>query len=477
MSKKENKKVNEENVDIKETVEEVKDSTETDVKDEEVVEDTTKTDIGDAKTDVEDEEVVEDTTKTENKEKTVKNKTSKDKKNKSKDSTSKENIEKDTEDVGAKKARITIFAGIGVIVLLILIVLISNLKKTPTAEELIRGINTNFTYSDIDMNIGFNVNTTSDMGNITMNMVTNTQVISDKDTQYIKGDINTTLFGITGDVAVESWSDDLNTYTLNNETGVWEVSMNQSGMIDIHTVLDSITVEMFESYQLEEVERQDKEYAITGKLSNEKFFEMLNKLTTINTTVMAYDLDSTNELFPEDAEYEFMLVFDRKTDKLKAIQFFMGKETDEVSMKFIVIINELNNEKTIDIPKEVKENSAFAQEETEEPATEEVVEQEKPIKTLAQSLFDTNFVDEDMLVEKAGGGITKGSNLCSNVQTIINTYTEDEYLVLASTWGRLDEDLKQAIAFIYYKQWVDTAKFEELNIDTNELTYYYNMSE
>lgn len=342
----------------------------------------------------------------------------------------------------------------------------------PTALGLIQGINKDFTYSDVTLNIDFAVSDeNADVEMITnVNVVTDTQK-SDNPVQHLSGNLSTSVFGISGNVDVDMWKDGLKSYTLDKSKNTWVSSFNESGIVDIDTVIKSIDLDIFESFKLEKYTKQDTELAITGTLSNKKFFELLKNMVTTDSSIMSYDLENTDKLF-QDATYNFMLVFDRDTRELKFIQFSLEDDSDNV-FKFIIQINELGT-KTLELPNMgivMPATSTDATESTETDSSTET-DEDKP-KIISNLHTDKTFVTPEDLESITDGDIRATDSIVSSIQTLVNEYTEDEFMLLASTWGKLSTELKQSIVFIYKHGWVDAARFESLGIGEDEIALYY----
>ena len=382
-------------------------------------------------------------------------------------------VEEEKKSIKGIERKIKLYAlGITAMIIAIIVFIVTREPK-PTALNLIEGIDKNFTYSDITLNIDFKIVDAEEGTPMDVEMVTNVDVVSDEDTQHKEGNLSTSMFGITGNVEVESWQDTINTYTYNTETETWVCNLNQTGMLDIKSVINSIDIDMFETFKLEDYSKQDTEFAITGTLSNTKFFELLKNLVTDDMSLMSYDLKSTDEMF-KNATYEFMLVFDRDSRKLTYIQFNLNDETNNV-FKFIVKINELSSSKELNIPDEVE---WVAAKHTETDASESTTEEVSNSKKIVENIqADKIFFTLEELEELTEGELKADEEITVVVQTLVNEYTEDEYMMLATTWGKLDENLRQAITYIYYKGWVDTARFDEIGVDKAEMKLYYPLED
>lgn len=381
--------------------------------------------------------------------------------------------EKSKKSIRSIEMKIKLIISLLVLTAIGVIIFVKTRTPKPTALSLIQGINKDFTYSDVNLNIDFSVTDE----NADVEMITNVAVISDTQKsdspiQHLSGDLSTSVFGITGNVDVDMWKDGLKSYTLDKSKNTWVSSFNESGILDVDTVIKSIDLDIFESFKLEKYTKQDTELAITGTLSNKKFFELLRNMVTTDSSIMSYDLDSTDKLF-QDATYNFMLVFDKDSRELKYIQFSLEDDSDNV-FKFIIQINELGT-KTLELPNMgiiMPATSTDATTSTDADQSTETDDEDEP-KIISNLHTDKTFVTPEDLESITNGDIRATDSIVSSIQTLVNEYTEDEFMLLASTWGKLSTELKQSIVFIYKHGWVDAARFESLGIGEDEIALYY----
>ena len=318
-----------------------------------------------------------------------------------------------------------------------------------TADYLLSKIPTDIEYSDVNFNIDFQEDESQ------LEMISNVNIQTYNDIQHIKGNINTNIYGITGNVDTETWSDATNTYTYDADTKKWEVGLNTSGNIVIGDVISSINKDTFVSYQLEDVDAVETEYAVSGEITSDTFYGILSQLVSNNNSSVNYDLSSSNDAL-KGSKYTMMLVFDKETEDLTFVQITL----DDTTLKFIIQINEISD-KTLTIPDDIRNNADLSTEQ----AITEASENDAKRKTIAEEHFNTEFVDIETLYKETGSK----EDIVVVIQTLINQYSEDEISLLASTWGKLDTDVKQGIAYLYSKGYISKSTLLDLGIEEDEI--------
>jgi len=245
-------------------------------------------------------------------------------------------------------------------------------SKTPTAEELL-----NQTWDEtgyIDADVIFDIGLSMDMGalmgetgdtstKMNMDVAMDVNVKGTETVQHMAGNISMNLFGMDIEMPYETYSVTLNdvvtVYDYDSDYKQWtveETSMDNGSTFDA-SKFTSINADIFESYELAEVNKEDTVYTVTGVID---FGKLMTEIGTDGEEILG-DVLTTDEFDLSTLKMDVTVLFDKETLKPISYEMLLDPETfdagtDEgeiTKLNMVIKINEICADKTIEVPQSV----------------------------------------------------------------------------------------------------------------------------
>lgn len=228
--------------------------------------------------------------------------------------------------------------------------MLSGCSKTPTAEELLESpfgeeqltsceMNVLMTF-DLDYDLS-SVFGSSDGESATSNIALNADLdiaIDEDSSTYTTGDVEITLLGMTESQEFKQYTvteDGIKTtYSYDTDTDIWSQTTDEveddSSITELFS--DASLLDVLESYEMKEVEKDDTEYVITGVITYEGMKSFMEGFA---------GTDGVEELVGSDADYENMtfditLTYNRETNYLTKIELDIDLGQDEEDAEYTI---------------------------------------------------------------------------------------------------------------------------------------------
>jgi len=248
------------------------------------------------------------------------------------------------------------------------------LSKVPTAEELLDQSYevTQDTYLDADMKMdikalmdmsGLMGESSGSSATMEMAICLDANIVSDNTTQHMKGDMDVNVFGMNMQIPVETYTaihdDTATVFDYSADYEIWtmdETSIEDSSFIDLMSIIKGLPAEMFESYELKELEDKDADYIITGVIDMASLMNLLGSDTEslLGTTELTTDAFDVSKLVMNAT-----IVFDKETLMPVSYAFYIDPESVTVEDAGVekfdieIVINDVNETGKVIIPDDV----------------------------------------------------------------------------------------------------------------------------
>lgn len=247
-------------------------------------------------------------------------------------------------------------------------------NKTPTAEELLSQTYEDASYIDADMTMLLNMSMDmSDLmdegsGSMSFGMEMDLNIQGTDEVQHLEGDVSIDVLGMSMDVPVESYimvdGDDIIQYDYDSEADIWTFTESEEGSsFSASNLMSGTSLDAFESYELVEPQKDDKVYTVKAVISMENLSDVLGSDME--------DIMGSTELTTDEYDMSEMLMnvtitYDKESLMPTLYEFEIDPDSVEVEgaefEDFIITmeINEVSDDKDVDIPKSVIKNAVDA---------------------------------------------------------------------------------------------------------------------
>jgi hypothetical protein len=378
-------------------------------------------------------------------------------------------------------------------------------KKAPTADDLLSSAWGSEPVESIDMDIYFAVDAdidvsqlmgdTSTSGSTMMNMkiTCNLNAIANLTDSYINGKVDASLFGM-------SFSEPTKTYITTIDGQKYSISWDEDDSCWYKTAVDedtddnllagnldgnmitSIDSSIFESYELQEIEKDDTVYTVTGTIDYDKLADKMD----MDISDLMSDFSSEDTDF-DNAKFDVTMTFDIDTQLCKTIDFVFDTETlnqEDTNFNELTITLTINqiNDVDVEVPQDVidsaistESNANDSYDYTVNDSSEDVIfgydaeddysesDSSDSSESLSYYLFGTDYVYTSDIESALSSYYTTmpSDDIMISLSAMINTYDIDSFSDFLSVYDYWDENEKGALAVMY-----DIGLFDE-----NTLTY------
>jgi hypothetical protein len=378
-------------------------------------------------------------------------------------------------------------------------------KKAPTADDLLSSAWGSEPVESIDMDIDFAVDAdidvsqlmgdTSTSGSTMMNMkiTCNLNAIANLTDSYINGKVDASLFGM-------SFSEPTKTYITTIDGQKYSISWDEDDSCWYKTAVDedtddnllagnldgnmitSIDSSIFESYELQEIEKDDTVYTVTGTIDYDKLADKMD----MDISDLMSDFSSEDTDF-DNAKFDVTMTFDIDTQLCKTIDFVFDTETlnqEDTNFNELTITLTINqiNDVDVEVPQDVidsaistESNANDSYDYTVNDSSEDVIfgydaeddysesDSSDSSESLSYYLFGTDYVYTSDIESALSSYYTTmpSDDIMISLSAMINTYDIDSFSDFLSVYDYWDENEKGALAVMY-----DIGLFDE-----NTLTY------
>jgi hypothetical protein len=366
-------------------------------------------------------------------------------------------------------------------------------KKPPTAEELLSQSFAETEYSYVNAKIDSALNVTlnisealgSDNDNI-FNTAINIEgdIESGQSASHFTTKVNTSIDGFKDISSVDetyySYSDTVTSYSYSNVDNNWVKEELQTNVgVDYSSLFSFKDLSLFDSYELQEISKEDTTYTVKAKLNMQKLLDYnCIDLFSLLTSVQNVSLDDYS-CIKLDASY----VYDKETKSLQNIiitldSYPSGNEYITLEdYKLTISDIHFNNSDTVDIPSFIVENCVVKEDSSTSvsiiPYASDKVSQSGVNDCLAKNIFDVDYLYEEDVVNTLKNYYSKefSSDVISELTNMFNNYSSSDFVDYLMTYPSWNDTQKESLAIIVDMKVFSEDKLNDL-IDINDLKQY-----
>lgn len=366
-------------------------------------------------------------------------------------------------------------------------------KKPPTAEELLSQSFAETEYSYVNAKIDSALNVTlnisealgSDNDNI-FNTAINIKgdIESGQSASHFTTKVNTSIDGFKDISSVDetyySYSDTVTSYSYSSVDNNWVKEELQTNVgVDYSSLFSFKDLSLFDSYELQEISKEDTTYTVKAKLNMQKLLDYnCIDLFSLLTSVQNVSLDDYSSI-TLDASY----VYDKETKSLQNIiitldSYPSGNEYITLEdYKLTISDIHFNNSDTVDIPSFIVENCVVKEDSSTSvsiiPYASDEVSQSGVNDCLAKNIFDVDYLYEEDVVNTLKNYYSKefSSDVISELTNMFNNYSSSDFVDYLMTYQSWNDIQKESLAIIVDMKVFSEDKLNDL-IDINDLKQY-----
>lgn len=366
-------------------------------------------------------------------------------------------------------------------------------KKPPTAEELLSQSFAETEYSYVNAKIDSALNVTlnisealgSDNDNI-FNTAINIEgdIESGQNVSHFTTKVNTSIDGFKDISSVDetyySYSDTVTSYSYSSVDNNWVKEELQTNVgVDYSSLFSFKDLSLFDSYELQEVSKEDTTYTVKAKLNMQKLLDYnCIDLFSLLTSVQNISLDDYSSI-TLDASY----VYDKETKSLQNIiitldSYPSGNEYITLEdYKLTISDIHFNNSDIVDIPSFIVENCVVKEDSSTSvsiiPYASDKVSQSGVNDCLAKNIFDVDYLYEEDVVNTLKNYYSKefSSDVISELTNMFNNYSSSDFVDYLMTYQSWNDIQKESLAIIVDMKVFSEDKLNDL-IDINDLKQY-----
>lgn len=367
-------------------------------------------------------------------------------------------------------------------------------KKPPTAEELLSQSFAETEYSYVNAKIDSALNVTlnisealgSDNDNI-FNTAINIEgdIESGQSASHFTTKVNTSIDGFKDISSVDetyySYSDTVTSYSYSSVDNNWVKEELQTNVgVDYSSLFSFKDLSLFDSYELQEVSKEDTTYTVKAKLNMQKLLDYnCIDLFSLLTSVQNVSLDDYSSI-TLDALY----VYDKETKSLQNIiitldSYPSGNEYITLEdYKLTISDIHFNNSDTVDIPSFIVENCVIKEDNSSSvsiiPYASNEVSQSGVNDCLAKNIFGVDYLyEEDVVNTLKNYYYSKefSSDVISELTNMFNNYSSSDFVDYLMTYQSWNDIQKESLAIIVDMKVFSEDKLNDL-IDINDLKQY-----
>lgn len=366
-------------------------------------------------------------------------------------------------------------------------------KKPPTAEELLSQSFAETEYSYVNAKIDSALNVTlnisealgSDNDNI-FNTAINIEgdIESGQSASHFTTKINTSIDGFKDISSVDetyySYSDTVTSYSYSSVDNNWVKEELQTNVgVDYSSLFSFKDLSLFDSYELQEVSKEDTTYTVKAKLNMQKLLDYnCIDLFSLLTSVQNVSLDDYSSI-TLDASY----VYDKETKSLQNIiitldSYPSGNEYITLEdYKLTISDIHFNNSDTVSIPSFIVENCVIKEDNSSSvsiiPYASDAKSQSGVNDCLAMNIFGVDYLYEEDVVNTLKNYYSKefSSDVISELTNMFNNYSSSDFVDYLMTYQSWNDIQKESLAIIVDMKVFSEDKLNDL-IDINDLKQY-----
>lgn len=366
-------------------------------------------------------------------------------------------------------------------------------KKPPTAEELLSQSFAETEYSYVNAKIDSVLNVTlnisealdSDNDNI-FNTAINIEgdIESGQSASHFTTKVNTSIDGFKDISSVDetyySYSDTVTSYSYSSVDNNWVKEELQTNVgVDYSSLFSFKDLSLFDSYELQEISKEDTTYTVKAKLNMQKLLDYnCIDLFSLLTSVQNVSLDDYS-CITLDASY----VYDKETKSLQNIiitldSYPSGNQYITLEdYKLTISDIHFNNSDTVDIPSFIVENCVIKEDSSSSvsiiPYASDEVSQSGVNDCLAKNIFGVDYLYEEDVVNTLKNYYSKefSSDVISELTNMFNNYSSSDFVDYLMTYQSWNDIQKESLAIIVDMKVFSEDKLNDL-IDINDLKQY-----
>lgn len=366
-------------------------------------------------------------------------------------------------------------------------------KKPPTAEELLSQSFAETEYSYVNAKIDSALNVTlnisealgSDNDNI-FNTAINIEgdIESGQSASHFTTKVNTSIDGFKDISSVDetyySYSDTVTSYSYSTVDNNWVKEELQTNVgVDYSSLFSFKDLSLFDSYELQEISKEDTTYTVKAKLNMQKLLDYnCIDLFSLLTSVQNVSLDDYSSI-TLDASY----VYDKETKSLQNIiitldSYPSGNQYITLEdYKLTISDIHFNNSDTVDIPSFIVENCVIKEDNSSSvsiiPYASDEVSQSGVNDCLAINIFGVDYLYEEDVVNTLKNYYSKefSSDVISELTNMFNNYSSSDFVDYLMTYQSWNDIQKESLAIIVDMKVFSEDKLNDL-IDINDLKQY-----
>lgn len=366
-------------------------------------------------------------------------------------------------------------------------------KKPPTAEELLSQSFAETEYSYVNAKIDSALNVTlnisealgSDNDNI-FNTAINIEgdIESGQNASHFSTKVNTSIDGFKDIPSVDetyySYSDTVTSYSYSSVDNNWvKEELQTNDGVDYSSLFSFKDLSLFDSYELQEISKEDTTYTVKAKLNMQKLLDYnCIDLFSLLTSVQNVSLDDYS-CITLDASY----VYDKETKSLQNIiitldSYPSGNQYITLEdYKLTISDIHFNNSDTVDIPSFIVENCVIKEDNSSSvsiiPYASDEVSQSGVNDCLAKNIFGVDYLYEEDVVNTLKNYYSKefSSDVISELTNMFNNYSSSDFVDYLMTYQSWNDIQKESLAIIVDMKVFSEDKLNDL-IDINDLKQY-----
>lgn len=366
-------------------------------------------------------------------------------------------------------------------------------KKPPTAEELLSQSFAETEYNYVNAKIDSALNVTlnisealgSDNDNI-FNTAINIEgdIESGQSASHFTTKINTSIDGFKDISSVDetyySYSDTVTSYSYSSVDNNWVKEELQTKVgVDNSSLFSFKDLSLFDSYELQEVSKEDTTYTVKAKLNMQKLLDY-NCIDLFNllTSVQNVSLDDYS-CITLDASY----VYDKETKSLQNIIITLdsypsgNKYITLEDYKLTISDIHFNNSDTVAIPSFIVENCVVKEDSSANVSiigyASDEISKSGVNDCLAMNIFGVDYLYEEDVVNTLKNYYSKefSSDVISELINMFNNYSSSDFVDYLMTYPSWNDTQKESLAIIVDMKVFSEDKLNDL-IDINDLKQY-----
>lgn len=366
-------------------------------------------------------------------------------------------------------------------------------KKPPTAEELLSQSFAETEYSYVNAKIDSALNVTlnisealgSDNDNI-FNTAINIEgdIESGQNASHFTTKVNTSIDGLKDISSVDetyySYSDTATSYSYSSTDNNWVKEELQTNVgVDYSSLFSFKDLSLFDSYELQEISKEDTTYTVKAKLNMQKLLDYnCIDLFSLLTSVQNVSLDDYSSI-TLDASY----VYDKETKSLQNIIITLdsypsgNKYITLEDYKLTISDIHFNNSDTVDIPSFIVENCVVKEDSSSNVSiigyASDAKSQSSVNDCLAKNIFDVDYLYEEDVISTLKNYYSKefSSDVISELTNMFNNYSSSDFVDYLMTYQSWNDIQKESLAIIVDMKVFSEDKLNDL-IDINDLKQY-----